>query len=169
MQKLEPHKKIPTDLSFLLITTLCVLASGCVVQQKQETPPTKLSQRRVVVENDLAPGTPRAPLAAPTAIAPATNKKPKAASAPVIIPAPAVRAVTLLRGKVLSANTDLRFVVVDFTSSHFPSVGQTLGIFRNNTKVGEVRMSGPFQNGNGVGDLIDGEGLTGDDVRALDQ
>ena len=151
------------------IALLSLLVAGCVAQQKPEPAATKLSNRRVVVENDLAPGTPRARLAAPAPAPPVVPKKARVAPQPVIIAAPPVRAITLLRGKVLSANTDLHFAVVDFTSSHFPAVGQRLGIFRNNAKVGEIRMSGPFQNGNAVGDLIDGEAMVGDDVRALDQ
>ena len=150
----------------------CLLTVGCVTQKEEAPPASKLRQRSVVVQNDLAPGTPRAPLPAPVPITPAPSKKstqvPRAA-APVFVPFPPVQAITLLRGKVLSANADLHFAVVDFTVSHFPSVGQKLGIFRDNRKIGEIRMGGPFQNGNGVGDIIEGEAQVGDEVRGLDR
>lgn len=162
------QEMIPKSPFFLF----CLLTLGCVTQKEEAPPASKLRQRSVVVQNDLAPGTPRAPLPAPVPIAPAPAKKPKRAprtATPVAVTFPPVQAITLLRGKVLSANVDLHFAVVDFTISHFPSIGQKLGIFRNNLKIGEIRMGGPFQNGNGVGDIIDGEAQVGDEVRGLDQ
>ena len=55
--------------------------------------------------------------------------------------------------------------VLNFPVTRMPSVGQTLFIYRDGLKVGEIKVTGPIQDDNIVGDLVNGEGKTGDEVR----
>lgn len=68
-------------------------------------------------------------------------------------------------GLIASINTNLRFVVIDFSLSRVPEVEQRLGVYRQGQKVGEVKISGPTINQNTVADLVAGEARVGDEVR----
>ena len=72
---------------------------------------------------------------------------------------------SLLVGKVTMFNTAGRFVVLDFPVGRMPSLDQTLFIYREGLKVGEVRVTGPERDNNTVADLISGEAARGDEVR----
>lgn len=72
---------------------------------------------------------------------------------------------SLLVGKVTMFNTAGRFVVLDFPVGRMPSLDQTMFIYREGLKVGEVRVTGPERDNNTVADLISGEASRGDEVR----
>lgn len=87
---------------------------------------------------------------------PAKSAKP---AAPIVTPD------TTLVGKVVSANVNARFVVLNFPLGRLPQVGGVLGVFRNNLKVGEVKVSGPQRDDNIVADVAAGEAQKDDEVR----
>ena len=68
-------------------------------------------------------------------------------------------------GLIASVNPDLRFVVIDFSSSQLPKIEQRLGVYRQRQKVGEVKISGPEVSQIIAADLINGEAKVGDEVR----
>ncbi len=68
-------------------------------------------------------------------------------------------------GKVVSANSVSRFVVLDYSLSRLPALGDRLSIYRQGLKVGEVQVSGPVMNNNVVADLLKGDAQAGDDAR----
>ncbi|HNQ74193.1 MAG TPA: hypothetical protein PKN95_11390 [Verrucomicrobiota bacterium] len=70
-----------------------------------------------------------------------------------------------LAGTVVTFNQAGRFVVLDFAPGKMPAVDQTLFVYRQGLKVGEVRVTGPQRDHNTVADLVSGEALKGDVVR----
>jgi len=73
---------------------------------------------------------------------------------------------TTLTGKVVRANADLRYVVLNFPIGRLPSPAQTLFVYRNGLKVGEVRIDDRWRrDDNVVADVIAGEVQAGDEAR----
>lgn len=70
-----------------------------------------------------------------------------------------------LVGEVVSVNEVGRFAVLRFPVGHMPVVGQTLMVYRQGLKVGEVRISGPQRDDHIVADVAKGDCLKGDEVR----
>jgi hypothetical protein len=85
--------------------------------------------------------------------------KPAAGSQLLVTP---VNAVT---GKVATYNSTGRFVVLDFPLGHLPALEQTLFVYRQGLKVGEVKITGPERDNNTIADLVSGEAQRGDEVR----
>ena len=85
-----------------------------------------------------------------------TNTTPAASSAPSVLPA---------SGRVHTLNPGLRFVVVDYTLGGMPPLHSRLNVYRNNEKIGEVRLSGPERNGFVAADILEGILQIGDEVR----
>ncbi len=85
--------------------------------------------------------------------APATNAPP---ANPILLPT---------NGRVHSINSALRFVVIDYTLGGLPPLQSRLQVFRNDEKVGEVRLSGPERNGFVAADILDGFIQVDDQVR----
>ncbi len=69
------------------------------------------------------------------------------------------------RGRVVSVNASLRFVVIDFGLGRMPSVGTRWGVYRGGLKVGEVKITGPQEETNIVGDITSGDARSEDEVR----
>jgi hypothetical protein len=110
-----------------------------------------------------------------TVAAPAstTNQPPAAATNTVPVPDapagtrfPVLTPVTSVRGRVISVNTRLRFVLADFSFQQMPRTGQRLRVFRDGRPVGEVRVSGPSDGAITVADIMEGEAAEGDQLRA---
>ena len=80
-------------------------------------------------------------------------------------PAPIVTPDKSLTATVISYNATGRFVVLGFPVGQLPRIDQTLFLYRNGLKVGEVRVTGPQQDNNIVADLMEGEARAGDEVR----
>ena len=89
-----------------------------------------------------------------------------AAKPAVTKPAPIVTPDYSLTAKVISVNTVGRFVVLSFPAGGMPKQDQTLFLYRNGLKVGEVRVTGPqdVNNNHIVADITSGEAQVGDIV-----
>lgn len=70
-----------------------------------------------------------------------------------------------VQGKVIAANPQLRFVVMDFPLRRRPALEQRLNVYREGQKVGEVKVSGPAIDTTIAGDVMVGEARVGDEVR----
>jgi len=68
-------------------------------------------------------------------------------------------------GRVLTYNVAGRFVVLDFPVGRLPAMNQTLFVYRQGLKVGQVKITGPERDTNTVADLVSGEAQKGDEVR----
>ncbi len=80
-----------------------------------------------------------------------------AAGIPVVLPT---------SGRIHSVNTGLRFAVIDYTLGGMPDIGALLYVYRNNEKVGQIRLSGPEpRNGFITGDVVEGFIQIDDEVR----
>jgi hypothetical protein len=99
------------------------------------------------------------------AAAPAPARVPAAGAVTSSAPEPVVTPDTGLAGKVASFNNDGRFVVLNFPLGHLPAVEQRLFVYRQELKVGEIKVSGPQRDDLIVADLVAGEAQPGDDVR----
>jgi hypothetical protein len=55
--------------------------------------------------------------------------------------------------------------VITFPIGQMPAVDQRLNIYRHGLKVGEVRITGPQNDDNIVGDILAGEAALGDSIR----
>lgn len=78
---------------------------------------------------------------------------------------PVVKASDALTGKVASYNSVGRFAVLNFPLTHMPAISQTLFLYRDGLKVGEVKITGPQKDDKIVADLVNGEAAAGDEVR----
>ena len=97
----------------------------------------------------------------PAATVRKTAVKPAAAVAPPTIVTPD----NSLAARVVSYNATGRFVVLSFPPGQMPKLEQSLFLYRDGMKVGEVKISGPQHDNNIVADLITGEAQVGDEVR----
>jgi len=68
-------------------------------------------------------------------------------------------------GRIVSVNPTLRFVVMDFTIWRMPALDQRLHVYRNEQRIGEVKVTGPAVDTTVAGDLMAGEARPGDEVR----
>jgi hypothetical protein len=108
-------------------------------------------------------------LFAATALCAACGSK-KVPRKPVVIPAAktnetVVTAAVAPIGRVASINKSSRFVVISYSIGSEPTLRQKLNVYRNNLKVGELRVTGPQSEGNTVADIIVGEVELNDEVR----
>ena len=62
-------------------------------------------------------------------------------------------------------NSDLGFVVIDFTSHPLPALGTTVNVYRGDKKVGAVRITEPVHAPLATGDIVEGLLHTGDEAR----
>jgi ABC-type Fe3+-hydroxamate transport system substrate-binding protein len=85
-------------------------------------------------------------------------------SAPAAAKPPLITPDYSLAAKVVSVNGVGRFVVLSFPVGSLPKLEQTLFLYRNDLKSGEVRVTGPQQDSNIVADLVSGDAQVGDTV-----
>ena len=102
-------------------------------------------------------------------VAPAEQPTP-ARTAPTTRPQPQPPKVTItpesgLQGKIVSVNSNLRFVVLNFPVGRMAAVDQQFNVYRQGQKVGEVKITGPQQDDNIIADVTTGEVQAGDEVR----
>jgi hypothetical protein len=71
----------------------------------------------------------------------------------------------VLTGKVVVVNSASRFVVVNFPVGHFPAQGQSMNLYRQGLKTGEIKISGYQRDDFAVGDIVAGDAQVGDEVR----
>ncbi len=110
------------------------------------------SSRRNRIAPSLKKGAEQMRIATEPDTVPATN----APSAPVVLPT---------SGRVHSVNLGLRFVVIDYTLGGMPPLQSLLNVYRNNQKVGEVRLYGFERNGFVTADIVEGFIQVDDEVR----
>ena len=95
---------------------------------------------------------------------PAPTAKPATPAA--VAPQPIVTPDSSLTARVARYNAAGRFVVLSFPVGQMPKLEQSLFLYRDGVKVGEVKITGPQDNNNNiVADLVTGEAQVGDDVR----
>jgi hypothetical protein len=67
--------------------------------------------------------------------------------------------------KIVSMNSDLGFVVVDFGSRTVPAVGTRVNVYRGDKRVGAVRITEPVHTPLATADIAEGEVRVGDEAR----
>jgi hypothetical protein len=96
------------------------------------------------------------------------DQEPVASTAPATPSTPLNPIVTpdnSLTAKVATYNATGRFVVLSFPVGHLPAMDQSLFLYRNGLKVGEVKITGPQRENDTVADLVTGTAQVGDEVR----
>ncbi len=68
-------------------------------------------------------------------------------------------------GTVVFVDSTLRFLVMDFPVRKLPVLEQRLNVYRNDRKVGEVKVTGPGRDTTIAGDIMVGVVQVGDEVR----
>lgn len=119
---------------------VAILINGCALFHHRQT---KLVQP-APTSAFLAPAT-------PTASAPVLNS--------IVTPD------NSLAAKVASYNSTGRFVVLTFPVGQMPKVDQTMFLYRNGLKAGEVKITGPQRDNDVVADLVTGTAQVGDEAR----
>ncbi len=66
---------------------------------------------------------------------------------------------------MVSYNAAGRFVVLSFPVGQMPAMGQSLFLYRDGLKTGEVKITGPQRDNNIVADVVTGDAQAGDEVR----
>ncbi|MGB7748849.1 MAG: hypothetical protein WBN75_16355 [Verrucomicrobiia bacterium] len=94
---------------------------------------------------------------------PAPNAKP--ATPVAVVPQTIVTPDNSLTARVVSYNAAGRFVVLSFPPGQMPKQEQSLFLYRDGMKAGEVKITGPQRDNNTVADLVTGEAQVGDEVR----
>ncbi len=115
---------------------VAMLANGCALFHHRKQPPPPAPASAY-----LAPATPSTPLN------------------PIVTPD------NSLTARVATYNTAGRFVVLSFPIGRMPNMDQTLFLYRNGLKVGEVKITGPQRDNDIVADLVTGTAQAGDEVR----
>ena len=110
-----------------------------------------------------------APRPAPAQTRPnATKPVNKAPAKNPVQPAPSQSNVTpdsSLTAKVVTYNAVGRFVVLSFPVGQMARTEQSMAVYRNGVKVGELRITGPQRDNNIVADVVKGDARAGDEVR----
>ena len=70
-----------------------------------------------------------------------------------------------LVAKVVSVNAVGRFVVLNFPAGQLPKPEATMFLYRAGLKVAEIKITGPQDGNNTVGDIVSGDAAAGDNVR----
>jgi hypothetical protein len=143
-------------LVFTMVGVLCL--AGCIFRHAAE-PKTRTPQG----EASTAPLPSPKRAHAPPKSSPATN--PTANPFSITNQGVIVTLTQTQNGKIAAANAALRFVVVDFSLGQMPGADQRMAVYRQELKVGEIKITGPERNGNIAADLVAGEAQVGDEVR----
>jgi hypothetical protein len=67
--------------------------------------------------------------------------------------------------KIVSVNSEHAFVVIDFGAQVVPSAGTWVNVYRNEKRVGAVRITEPVRAPLATADIVEGELHVGDEVR----
>lgn len=132
---------------WLALTVVMILTSGCLFRKEAKAKPVAAKEKPAVAT-------------AADPAKPASHEKKSEADAKLII-----TPESLLVGKVATFNTAGRFVVLDFPMGKMPTLEQTLFVYRQGLKVGEVKIGDQRLDHMAVADLISGEARKGDEVR----
>jgi hypothetical protein len=104
------------------------------------------------------------------AVAGCLGRGPSASSRSVIQPQPQSVTPALSQfgpgpAKVVSVNSELRFVVIDFSSRVMPPVGARLNVYRGDKNIGAVQITEPVRARLATADVVQGEVRVGDEAR----
>ncbi|HXF10187.1 MAG TPA: hypothetical protein VN625_05330, partial [Desulfuromonadaceae bacterium] len=105
------------------------------------------------------------PPAEQPAPAPTKPKATKPAKKPTQPAQAIVTADASVSGKIATYNAVGKFVVVSFAGGKMAQLNQTLSVYHNGTKTGDIRITGPQRDNNIVGDVVSGTVQAGDEVR----
>jgi hypothetical protein len=90
----------------------------------------------------------------------------KTATPVAVAPPPIVTPDNSLTARVVVYNASVRYVVLSFPVGQMPKPDQSLFLYRDGMKVGEVKIDSSQQRDNFiVADLVTGEAQVGDEVR----
>lgn len=78
---------------------------------------------------------------------------------------PVLQPVESMVGRVIGGKEDLRFVVIDFSSSRLPPPDRRMNVYRGEQKVAEIKISGPYRGTTVVADILRGQAQYGDLVK----
>ena len=67
--------------------------------------------------------------------------------------------------KVVMVNTEMKFVVLEFTTSQIPTAGSQITVYRDKARVATVKATDPMKPPLVTADILDGEPRKGDEVR----
>ena len=67
--------------------------------------------------------------------------------------------------KIVSANPELRFVVIDFSSRVMPPIGTRLDVYRGEKNIGAVQITEPVRARLATADIVEGDVRVGDEAR----
>ena len=98
-------------------------------------------------------------------VQPAPASLPATPAAPAATLNPIVTPDNSLTARVAAYNSAGRFVVLTFPAGPMPAMDQTLFLYRNGLKTGEVKITGPQRDNDVVADLVAGTAQVGDEVR----
>jgi hypothetical protein len=69
-----------------------------------------------------------------------------------------------LRGRIATLNTAGQFVVVDFNVGAIPPLSSRMNVYRDNTVVGVIQLTGPVRDNLVAADILSGEVAVGDEA-----
>lgn len=96
-----------------------------------------------------------------------TQKPDPTAPVSPLAPPSKVEALDGSVGRVVSVNTPLRFVVLDFSLSRLPQPGERLDLFHEGTIVGELKTGYHARESSVVADILQGTPVPGDEARPV--
>ena len=136
---------------FVCLLMAGILMSGCASHKKKTSASAPKVSTSVPKTSTSVPKT--------SASVPKTSASVPKASSVIITPDASLAA------KVVRYNSTGRFVVLNFPVGQMPGMGQSLFLYHNGLKAGEVKITGPQRDSNVVADLVTGEAQVGDEVR----
>ena len=161
------------------------LITGCgnregKVQQQVKGPSATGSRTNALATVTIAPAPPPPvtatksattlfPAGGSNSAAPAKATEPVAATKPAPTPAKPVTetkaAPAQTVAKVVMVNKEMKFVVLEFSSSAVPTAGSQLSLYRGKEHVATVKATEPMKPPLVTADILDGEARKGDEVR----
>ncbi len=126
-------------------------------EKKADTQPVVQDSKKAEPRKPQSPKEKPLPPGAPSAVG--------AAQDPVQPQYPRIMPVDRNQGRVASVNERLRFVVVDYSLSPMPKIGQRVYLYRDGAKTGELRIAGPSMGTTIIADLLQGDAKIGDLAR----
>jgi len=143
---------------FVCLLMAGILMSGCASHKKKTSASAPKVSTSVPKTSASVPKT-SASVPKTSASVPKTSASVPKASSVIITPDASLAA------KVVRYNSTGRFVVLNFPVGQMPGMGQSLFLYHNGLKAGEVKITGPQRDSNVVADLVTGEAQVGDEVR----
>lgn len=152
---------------------------GSKVQQPAKGPAVTVSGTNTVAKSTVTPAPPP-PVTTPkpaTTLFPADNPNktapavsvPSAAAQPVPTSAKPVTEAKATPGqttaKVVMVNKEMKFVVLEFTTSAVPTAGSQLSLYRGTERVATIKATEPMKPPLVTADILNGEPRKGDEIR----